>query len=341
MLVLFSVNCFGAVPQLINYPGKLTDNLGNPITDTKSITFYIYDAETSGNQKWFGIYPVVVNKGVFNVLLGSGVYPFLSNLDFSADYWLEMKVEGQTLTPRQKITTVAYSMRSEYSNRAEVVNTPMVYVGHGDIDANVSEKCYIHLDKTPKLVKIYLYGEKFDTQHYTELAIHSHTGTTATQVGDHTHTVSHSHTARVNTSGGGVIAALGSDTGSFIGILSTDAPTTSGLTGNHTHTFTSDNTGINGGTVSTSQKTYLNDMKVYLDGEDLAYEITSTLLSRASVSMSKFGDGTQGHALNLPTGSGSIIITDLLATTGQHYLVFKQSGVNMGGRIRYNVYVTY
>jgi hypothetical protein len=169
-VLVSSAVVFSAVPQLINYPGKLLDKNGNPVTGSKSIKFSFYDAETAGSVKWTGTHTVSITKGVFNVLLGS-TPPFDPTLDFSQNYWLEMEVESEKLTPRQRITTVAYAMRAEYSNKSEV---PMVISGCGDIDENVSEKAYFHLKSIPRKIELYLYGERFNAQHYTELAGHNH-----------------------------------------------------------------------------------------------------------------------------------------------------------------------
>jgi hypothetical protein len=55
---------------LISYQGRLTDDSGNPINGTPSITFTIYDE--SGVSMWTESHPSVhVNEGLFNVVLGS------------------------------------------------------------------------------------------------------------------------------------------------------------------------------------------------------------------------------------------------------------------------------
>jgi hypothetical protein len=55
---------------LISYQGYLTDDGGNPVTGTPSMTFTIYDA--GGVSKWTESHPAIqVNDGLFNVILGS------------------------------------------------------------------------------------------------------------------------------------------------------------------------------------------------------------------------------------------------------------------------------
>ncbi|OGF50176.1 MAG: hypothetical protein A2231_06705 [Candidatus Firestonebacteria bacterium RIFOXYA2_FULL_40_8] len=322
------------VPMLINYPGKLTEKNGSPVTGTKSIKFAFFDAETAGAEKWSGTYSVEVTKGVFNVLLGSGASPFSPTLDFNANYWLQITVESEIMTPRQRISSVGYSIRSEYANRAD---TPMVISGCGDIDENVSEKVYFVLDKIPRSIKLYLYGEKFNEQSYTELAAHNHTA--SNQSSGHTHTVNHNHS--IICEWGVSTRVYGVDEGNpktnNYNLVQNANPTSSDVSSGHTHTVNS--SGIVAQQISTSQKMYFNDLKVFKDGESIPNEITAAITSRAS--LSKLGDGTAGHVLNSTSGTGAINITDLFSTLGQHYLVFKQSGLNQGGRLRYYIYVSY
>jgi len=108
-------------PRLLNYQGYLTDTLGNPITNPSvSMSFAIFDAVSAGNQKWTETQPaVVVNKGIFSVLLGS-VTPIPDSVFLnSANRWLQLIVAGQVLTPRTRITANGYAYTSTYSDTAE------------------------------------------------------------------------------------------------------------------------------------------------------------------------------------------------------------------------------
>jgi hypothetical protein len=108
-------------PRLLNYQGYLTAASGIPITDPSvSMTFTIYDALSSGNQKWTETQPSVsIDKGVFSVILGS-VTPIPDTV-FTAgsDRWLELTVEAQTLSPRTRIVSSAYAYTSTYSDTAD------------------------------------------------------------------------------------------------------------------------------------------------------------------------------------------------------------------------------
>ncbi len=63
-----------SVPALMNFQGRLTKPDGTPVPNgTYKLAFRIYSAGTGGVKRWEQtIDPVIVNNGVFAVLLGSG-----------------------------------------------------------------------------------------------------------------------------------------------------------------------------------------------------------------------------------------------------------------------------
>jgi hypothetical protein len=112
---VFNPGLEAAIPKLINYQGKLTDVNGNPLTGSYGITLRIYDAETAGNLLWQEAHTgVVVDKGVFSVLLGS-----VTNLSLAFDnpYFLEIKVGEEVMTPRQRMTSSGYAIRAEEAEK--------------------------------------------------------------------------------------------------------------------------------------------------------------------------------------------------------------------------------
>lgn len=112
---LFAVDygvSYAGVPHLINYQGRLTDKLGKPLEGAYNVTFRIYDAETAGSMLWEETHGgMVIEKGVFSVLLGS-VIPL--NLAFDKQYYLEIKIDSDVMSPRQKMASVAYAISAEY-----------------------------------------------------------------------------------------------------------------------------------------------------------------------------------------------------------------------------------
>ena len=108
-------------PQLINYQGRLTDETSEPLDGDYAMQFLIYSEESGGSPIWTETQTlVVVSNGVFNVKLGSEVPLPLDLFSGSGDRYLETKVGAETLAPRFRFTSVAYSFKSVYSDTAGV-----------------------------------------------------------------------------------------------------------------------------------------------------------------------------------------------------------------------------
>ena len=116
LLVLgLSVTAFAAVPRLINYQGRLTDAGDTPLEGSFDITFRIYDAQSGGNLLWEETQSVLIQKGVFSVLLGG-----TKDLDLAFDkpYWLAIKVGADSeMSPRQQIASSGYAMRADTADK--------------------------------------------------------------------------------------------------------------------------------------------------------------------------------------------------------------------------------
>jgi len=114
ILLLLAAGSWGAaaqVPQKLNYQGFLTNSTSQPLDVPAGVpmTFALFDVLTSGAALYSESQSVAVNKGVFNVVIGS-VTPL--TLSFDVPYFLEVTVNGETLTPRQPLASSAYALRS-------------------------------------------------------------------------------------------------------------------------------------------------------------------------------------------------------------------------------------
>ncbi|MBU1026335.1 MAG: hypothetical protein KKA31_01230, partial [Candidatus Margulisbacteria bacterium] len=109
-LFLFASLAYSAIPQQINYQGKLTDENNVPIADgAYSIAFRIYDDETAGSAIWYGIQTVTTESGFFNVVLGTSASIPTSVFTGEAR-WLSINVDSDGwMTPRQKLVSVGYA----------------------------------------------------------------------------------------------------------------------------------------------------------------------------------------------------------------------------------------
>jgi hypothetical protein len=111
---------------LINYQGRLTDDNGDPITGTPSMTFVIYDG--GGISKWSETHPSVqVDDGLFSVILGSAAA--LPDSVFNGDdRYLGIAVGGDPeISPRTLLTSAPGAV---YAKRlaGDMITTPGMLV---------------------------------------------------------------------------------------------------------------------------------------------------------------------------------------------------------------------
>jgi len=106
-----------SMPTVISYQGRLADpGTGQPKPDGNyNMRFRIYDAASGGTLLWAEpaaadpAASVSVAGGVFTRLLGSSV-ALNASVFSGGNAYLEVEVNGETLSPRQRIGAVAYAM---------------------------------------------------------------------------------------------------------------------------------------------------------------------------------------------------------------------------------------
>jgi len=88
--------------------GRLTKpGTGEPLQGEFAATFTIFDASAGGSSLWTETQTIRTDsKGVFQAKLGSNT---ALGLSFDKDYWVEVKVGTETLTPRIALTSSPYS----------------------------------------------------------------------------------------------------------------------------------------------------------------------------------------------------------------------------------------
>ncbi|MEA3409318.1 MAG: hypothetical protein U9Q95_03120, partial [Candidatus Eisenbacteria bacterium] len=117
------------IPQTIWFQGFVEDSSsGEPVDATYDVVAEIFDADVDGTSLW-GPEPhstTVIVDGWFNIELGATVdLPTFG----SPPYYLELSINGETLSPRQKLGSVPASFRSA---RTDDVDIDWLYSG-GDI----------------------------------------------------------------------------------------------------------------------------------------------------------------------------------------------------------------
>ncbi len=110
------------VPQLINYQGRLTDDTGLPIDGAVEMRFRLLDADTiTASVLWSETQSSVqVKGGIYHIMLGS-VNPLPPSALSQADIYLEVRVAGEILRPRSRITSVAFAHKADQASQAAQV----------------------------------------------------------------------------------------------------------------------------------------------------------------------------------------------------------------------------
>ncbi|MGB9561531.1 MAG: hypothetical protein ACPL6C_01830, partial [bacterium] len=102
----------GQVPRVISYQGRLSDASGSPVTGTHDITFKLYTTATGGSPIWTETHTgVQIINGLYNVMLGSITPLFLSDVNFSQQYWLGVTIDTTPeMTPRYQLGASPYAL---------------------------------------------------------------------------------------------------------------------------------------------------------------------------------------------------------------------------------------
>ncbi|HSW90040.1 MAG TPA: site-specific integrase, partial [Patescibacteria group bacterium] len=103
--------------RVLSFQARLTTSGGAPISTATNISFRLFDSSSGGTELWnsgtCSIDPD--DDGIFSTLLGSSCGSEITSNVFTEnpDVWLEVTVGSETLSPRQRIATVAYALNSE------------------------------------------------------------------------------------------------------------------------------------------------------------------------------------------------------------------------------------
>ena len=123
LIFLFIPSVVHAFPNTVNYQGYLTINSdGLSISGTIDMIFSIYDSKIDDEPLWreehFG---VPVNKGYFDIKLGSQNEIDFSTLPSDKDLYIGISVGGEEMGERVKLNSVIHSIFSKYSLEAKTV----------------------------------------------------------------------------------------------------------------------------------------------------------------------------------------------------------------------------
>ena len=107
------------VPSNMSFQGLLTDTEGIAYEDgSYEVLFRVYNSVDGGDPIWSEAQEVNVINGIISTVLGN-TNPFTT---IPQEAFLELSVEGSTLSPRQLLTSVFYSILSDTSGYAKTAD---------------------------------------------------------------------------------------------------------------------------------------------------------------------------------------------------------------------------
>ncbi len=114
------------VPYLINYRGNLIES-GSPVNGTKTINFQIYDMPTGGAPLWeSGSKSIDILNGAVAYTFGLDNASAFSNIDWkNKEIYLQVIVEGNPLTPRERLGSVGYAIVAQEAVFVESTNVDL------------------------------------------------------------------------------------------------------------------------------------------------------------------------------------------------------------------------
>lgn len=151
LALLASAGLATAVPQQIDYQGKLTDSAGTPLDGAYSMVFRIWNHVSAGSVVWAETQAVVnVESGLFHVNLGEE-NPIEEGLYRTAGLHLSIQVGSDAqMTPRLPLQSVPYALVAEYAETAEgawYYDFPNHYLTSGYVGigtANPTEQLHVY-----------------------------------------------------------------------------------------------------------------------------------------------------------------------------------------------------
>ena len=151
-LILFWSAVAGAVPNTINFTGRLSKTSG-PVNGAVNLTLKLYDVASGGTPLWTEIHN---NAGANNglVFVDAGTLSTLDDTVFSGNrLYLEIVVETETLSPRIAINSVPYAMRSSAATNADFLGTS---IRPGDVVTSINAGPGVVAAKTGNAVAVSL-----------------------------------------------------------------------------------------------------------------------------------------------------------------------------------------
>jgi hypothetical protein len=140
------INLWAQAPEMFRYQGRLVDGT-NLVNATLPMGFKLYNALSGGTKLYEDSTSVTVVDGLYSTTIGDNtVFGSLTNAMTNAAVYLELTVNGSTLSPRERLVSVPYALSSP-APAAPVVGDPAA-VSNEVINARWTKNFYANGDIT-------------------------------------------------------------------------------------------------------------------------------------------------------------------------------------------------
>ncbi|MGA1826225.1 MAG: hypothetical protein ACMUIP_16335, partial [bacterium] len=125
-----------AVPEFINYEGKLADTDGYDVNGAYEMTFYMYDIDSGGTALWSEPQTVTITDGIFNAKLGITT-SFPTGLFDNDNLYLEVTIRNpdtdayEILSPRYHLASSAFALKAKDADTVDGMHASDLGTGDG------------------------------------------------------------------------------------------------------------------------------------------------------------------------------------------------------------------
>lgn len=148
-ILVLATTLWGQTPEMFRYQGRLVDG-ANLVNATLPMSFKLYDALTDGTLLYEDSSSVLVVDGLYSTTIGDDtISGTLTDALTNATVYLELTIDGETLSPRERVVSVPYAMNASGHTHEVIIN---LYAREGDSSqTNVlaAGDCYVGSSKAP------------------------------------------------------------------------------------------------------------------------------------------------------------------------------------------------
>ena len=145
ILFLFIVHAvFADAPQLFRYQGRLVEN-NELVNANLPVSFKLYDSPSSGSLLYEDASVVNVTDGLYSTYIGDDTASgSISNALTAEVVYLEITINGQTLSPREQLVSVPFALNAGESE----IPSGSIIMSTNYPDASIAELGYVPLQET-------------------------------------------------------------------------------------------------------------------------------------------------------------------------------------------------